>query len=102
MFNVIRTVCITTYYAYASSGQATAMCPAAAQATALAVASRQRVFPRWLLPLTAAFALQQLVETVTIFGEHGFIAPGGGLNQLGVAFFGVWVIAQGAAASRAA
>jgi hypothetical protein len=44
-------------------------------------------------------AAEQLAETVTILGKDGFIAPGGPMNQLGAACFGIWIIAQGIAAS---
>jgi hypothetical protein len=56
--------------------------------------------PRWLAWLTAVFALEQSIETVTVFGKSGFIAPGGSMNfVLGAGLFLVWVIATGAATS---
>jgi hypothetical protein len=73
--------------------------PNVLQGAAVGVATREGVFPRWLLPITAIFALQQFVETLTIVGDTGLLAPGGTLNQLGAAFFGVWTISLGAAAS---
>jgi hypothetical protein len=38
---------------------------------------------------------------VTIFGRHGFIAPGGPMNTiLGAALVGVWIVCLGVALSR--
>jgi hypothetical protein len=55
-------------------------------------------FPRWLAWLTAVFALEQSIETITVFGKSGFIAPGGAMNfTLGAGLLLVWVIAAGAA-----
>lgn len=39
-------------------------------------------FPRWLGYVTGIFVVEQLIETVTIFGSRGFIAPGGPMNLL--------------------
>lgn len=36
--------------------------------------------PRWVGYLTAVVFAEQLVETITIFGSRGFIAPGGPMN----------------------
>lgn len=59
---------------------------------------RRERFPRWLAWITAVFALEQSIETITVFGKRGFIAPGGAMNlQLGAGLFAVWVIAAGAA-----
>jgi len=57
--------------------------------------------PRWLAWLTAMFALEQSIETLTVFGKRGFIAPGGPMNfMLGAGLYLVWLISAGAAASR--
>jgi hypothetical protein len=57
--------------------------------------------PRWLAWLTLVFAVEQSIETMTVFGKSGFIAPGGPMNfTLGAGLLLVWVIAAGAAASR--
>jgi hypothetical protein len=57
-------------------------------------------FPRWLAWLTAVFALEQSIETITVFGRRGFIAPGGPMNfALGAGLFLVWVVGAGAAAA---
>jgi hypothetical protein len=57
--------------------------------------------PRWLAYFSAVFALEQAIETITIFGKSGFIAPGGDMNfQLGAGLLFVWVIALGVATSQ--
>jgi hypothetical protein len=59
-------------------------------------------FPRWLAWLTAVFAVEQSLETITVLGKRGFIAPGGPMNNLlGAGLFLVWVVAAGAATSSA-
>ena len=63
---------------------------------------RAPVVPRWLAWISVVFFLEQAVETVTVFGETGFIAPGGTMNiylggVIGMAFvIGVlcWGMAQ--------
>jgi hypothetical protein len=58
--------------------------------------------PRWFAGLTAVFALEQSIETITIFGKRGFIAPGGAMNfALGAGLWLIWVIAAGVASSKA-
>ena len=58
-------------------------------------------WPRWIGVLASVAALEQLVETITIFGKHGFIAPGGPMNlYLGAALTGVTLIAIGVVAAR--
>ena len=59
-------------------------------------------FPRWLAFVTAVFAAEQSIETITIFGKRGFIAPGGAMNfTLGAGLLLVWVISAGVASSSA-
>ena len=41
---------------------------------------RTPVLPRWLGVISAVALAEQLVETITIFGDHGFLAPGGPMN----------------------
>lgn len=65
-------------------------------AMALAVAAlgfgRAPIIPRWLTWLSVLFLVEQAVETVTIFGRDGFIAPGGTMNvYLGGAIGFLWV-----------
>jgi hypothetical protein len=38
------------------------------------------IIPRWLTWLSVVFGLEQAVETITVFGNAGFIAPGGTMN----------------------
>jgi hypothetical protein len=38
------------------------------------------VVPRWLAWLSAVFGIEQAIETITVFGRSGFIAPGGTMN----------------------
>ena len=71
-----------------------------AGAVALA-AFRTDAFPRWLGWISAVFALEQLVESVTLYGDSGFAAPGGDWNAvLGGGFLAVWIIALGFGLSR--
>lgn len=56
------------------------------------------MLPRWLAPVTAVLVAEQLVETLTIFGRSGFLAPGGPMNLLlGAGLFVAWVIAAASA-----
>lgn len=53
--------------------------------------------PSWFGWLTVVLVVEQAVETVTVLGTSGFIAPGGPMNfPLGAGLFMVWVIACGA------
>ena len=62
-------------------------------AVPIVLAARAGEFPRWLGVLGAVFAVEQLIETVTIVGGPGqFISPGGPMNYylgglLFIAFF---------------
>lgn len=38
------------------------------------------VVPHWLAWLSAIFGIEQAIETITVFGQSGFIAPGGTMN----------------------
>lgn len=38
------------------------------------------IIPRWLAWLSVVFFLEQAIETITVFGQTGFIAPGGTMN----------------------
>jgi hypothetical protein len=50
------------------------------------------IIPRWLTWLSAVFFLEQAIETITVFGKAGFIAPGGAMNvYLGGAIGFLWV-----------
>lgn len=50
------------------------------------------IIPRWLTGLSVIYFVEQAVETVTVFGKAGFIAPGGTMNvYLGGLIGFVWV-----------
>jgi hypothetical protein len=52
-----------------------------------------RVVPQWLSWLSIVLFVEQGVETITVFGESGFIAPGGTMNlYLGGLIGMAWVI----------
>jgi hypothetical protein len=54
--------------------------------------------PRWLGVITAIALAEQVVETITIFGRHGFIAPGGAMNvDLGAGLVALAILALGVA-----
>jgi len=51
------------------------------------------LIPRWLFWLGAIAFVEQAVETITVFGSHGFIAPGGPMNLfLGAGLTLIWLI----------
>jgi hypothetical protein len=57
--------------------------------------------PRWLGWVCAVAVAEQLVETITIFGRHGFIAPGGPMNiYLGAGLVAVALLSLGVTAAR--
>lgn len=59
----------------------------------LAAWQRDSGMPRWLAWLGTITFAEQAVETVTVFGERGFLEPGGAMNmQLGAGLFLVWWI----------
>jgi len=52
-----------------------------------------QLIPRWLGWLSIIFFVEQGIETITVFGESGFIAPGGAMNlYLGGVIGTVWVV----------
>jgi apolipoprotein N-acyltransferase len=58
-------------------------------------------FPRWLGAVAAIAVAEQLIETVTIFGRHGFIAPGGPMNiYLGAGLVAIALLSLGIALAR--
>ena len=64
--------------------------------------SRDAGLPRWLGVVAGVALVEQLAETVTISGTHGFIAPGGPMNLvLGAGLTVIALIATGVAVSRA-
>jgi hypothetical protein len=57
--------------------------------------------PRWLGYIVGATFAEQLVETVTVFGKTGFIAPAGPMNLiLGAGLFIVSFVAIGVVVAR--
>lgn len=57
--------------------------------------------PRWLGLLAAIAVAEQLVETLTIFGRSGFMAPGGPMNViLGAVLVAVTLVALGFVVAR--
>jgi hypothetical protein len=50
------------------------------------------LIPRWLFVVGVIAFTEQAVETVTVFGTHGFIAPGGDMNLLlGAGLTAIWL-----------
>jgi hypothetical protein len=57
---------------------------------------RHARLPRWLGAVGAVALLEQLAETVTVFGQTGFVAPGGPMNNyLGAGLVTVWFLCLG-------
>jgi hypothetical protein len=55
--------------------------------------SKPPLIPRWLTILGVIAFVEQLAETVTVFGRSGFIAPGGDMNLvLGAGLTLIWLI----------
>jgi hypothetical protein len=65
------------------------------------LAANEGRFPRWLGIVAAVFAVEQLIETITIIGPPAsFISPGGPMNfYLGGPLFIVFFLALGVALS---
>jgi hypothetical protein len=70
-------------------------------AVPILLAANEGRFPQWLGILAAVFAVQQLIETITIIGPPGsFISPGGSMNfYVGGPLFVVFFLALGIALS---
>ena len=67
---------IPTFWGPVVNGSSATM---AAPFVVLGLGASQLV-PRWLGWLSLVFLLEQAIETMTIFGQSGFIAPGGVMN----------------------
>jgi len=67
---------IATYWGPLVNGSTTAMAAAVA-ALGFGVSP---LIPRWLTWLSVTFFLEQSIETITVFGQTGFVAPGGTMN----------------------
>jgi len=62
---------------------------------------RAAVLPQWLGVVGGIALAEQTIESVTIFGTHGFTAPGGAMNSvLGATLVGVWLVALGIVVAR--
>lgn len=56
--------------------------------------------PVWLAGVSAVVAVEQVIESFTVFGTAGPVAPGGTLNMtVGPVLFLIWLVAAGVAAS---
>jgi hypothetical protein len=59
--------------------------------TVLGLGAPPRI-PRWLFWIGVVAFVEQAVETITVFGEDGFTAPGGDMNVvLGAGLTAVWL-----------
>jgi hypothetical protein len=62
---------------------------------------RRAVLPRWLGVVGAVALAEQTIETVTIFGQRGFTAPGGPMNvYLGAGLVSIWSLCLGIRLAR--
>nr|CRL67141.1 hypothetical protein CPGR_00430 [Mycolicibacterium komanii] len=70
-------------------------------AAPILLAANEGRFPRWVGIVAAVFAVEQLIETITIIGPPGsFISPGGPMNlYLGGPLFILFFLALGVALS---
>jgi len=79
---------IPAYWGPLVNGSTTAM---AAAVVALGI-GESPIIPRWLTWLSIIFFLEQAIETITVFGHTGFIAPAGTMNvYLGGLIGFLWV-----------
>ncbi len=54
---------------------------------------REPLIPRWLAWLGILAFAEQALETITVFGSHGFLAPGGPMNALlGASLTLLWLL----------
>lgn len=67
---------IASFWGPLVNGSTTTM----AAAVAFLGFGRAPTIPGWLAWLSVAFFVEQAIETVTVFGQSGFIAPGGTMN----------------------
>jgi hypothetical protein len=57
--------------------------------------------PRWVGVVAGVALIEQLIETITIFGRDGFTAPGGPMNvYLGAGLTAVALVTLGVGVSR--
>ena len=68
---------------------------------AVAVLAGRTALPRWVGIVAAIAVAEQLVETLTVFGHHGFFAPGGPMNlDVGAGISAIALIAVGITVAR--
>jgi hypothetical protein len=78
---------VASYWGPILTGATTTMIGAV---TVLGLGARPLI-PRWLTVLGVIAFVEQAIETITVFGTHGFIAPGGEMNLLlGAGLTAVW------------
>lgn len=78
---------VASFWGPVLTGATTAMIGAV---TVLGLRSKPAI-PRWLTALGVVAFVEQAVETVTVFGTHGFLSPGGDMNLLlGAGVTAVW------------
>ena len=79
---------IASFWGPLFNGSTTAM---AVGVGALGLATKP-IIPRWLTWLSVIFFVEQAIETITVFGQTGFLAPGGTMNvYLGGIIGFLWV-----------
>lgn len=78
---------VASYWGPLVTGATTAMI---GSVTVLGFGARPLI-PRWLTALGVVAFVEQAAETITVFGRHGFIAPGGAMNVvLGATLTALW------------
>lgn len=79
---------VASYWGPLLTGATTTMIGAV---TVLGLRSRALI-PQWLTGLGLVAFAEQAIETITVFGTHGFTAPGGPMNTaLGAALTAIWL-----------
>jgi hypothetical protein len=79
---------VASYWGPLLTGATTTMIGAV---TVLGLRSRPPI-PRWLTGLGLVAFAEQALETITVFGTHGFTEPGGPMNTvLGAALTAIWL-----------
>jgi hypothetical protein len=80
---------IAIYWGPVLTGATTTMIGAV---TVLGFRRGNRFVPSWLTWIGVVAFTEQLIESVTVFGTHGFIEPGGPMNiALGAGLTAIWL-----------
>jgi len=58
-------------------------------------AVRHRLLPVWVGALSIAYAVYEILESLTLFGTHGAFGPGATINGIGTVLFLVWSVGVG-------